>query len=248
MKLICLNAWGCRIKEEFFEYVKTHSESTDIFCFQEIASGGEGLSQRDEIKSGFEDLKKLLPDHTGYFVEYGRDGYYSGESVGFKFGIATFVRSNLKHKFVESIRLFDTEKIWSDYSGRFSAGVAMSLEVEDYSILNIHGMWQGSIKTDTEAKIEQSHKIINLADKTEGKDVICGDFNLLPHTKAIEMLGDKYTDLIQKYVVTSTRSSLYTKELRYSDYAFTDKEITVNDFSVPDLNISDHQPLELYFK
>jgi endonuclease/exonuclease/phosphatase family metal-dependent hydrolase len=62
------------------------------------------------------------------------------------------------------------------------------------------------------------------------------------------MLGDKYTDLIQKYVVTSTRSSLYTKELRYSDYAFTDKEITVNDFSVPDLNISDHQPLELYFK
>jgi endonuclease/exonuclease/phosphatase family metal-dependent hydrolase len=109
-------------------------------------------------------------------------------------------------------------------------------------------LWQGSIKTDTEAKIEQSNKILELTEKTNGKKVIIGDFNLLPNTKSIQMIGEEYTDLIKKFDIKSTRSSLYTKTLRYSDYTFTYKEIEVIDFSVPDLNVSDHLPLLLHFR
>lgn len=248
MKLISLNAWGCRIKEPIFDYIQKNAESTDIFCFQEITSSGEGRTEREEIKNAFEELKKILPNHIGYFVEYGKNGYYSGGANGFQFGIATFIRSSLKQKFIESVRLFDTEKIWNDYSGKFSAGVAMAFEIEDYSVLNIHGLWQGSIKKDTEAKLEQSHKILDLAKKTKGMKIIIGDFNLLPDTKSIQMLADTYDNLIQKYGINTTRSTLYLKELRDSDYAFTDKKIAINDFSVPDMEVSDHLALVLDFK
>ena len=149
---------------------------------------------------------------------------------------------------MKSIRLFDTEKIWNDYNGKFSAGVAMAIEIEDYSVLNIHGLWQGSIKKDTEAKLEQSQKILDLAQKTKCKKIVIGDFNLLPDTKSIQMLADTYENLIQKYGIKTTRSVLYLKELRDSDYAFTDKQITVNDFSVPNIEVSDHLPLVVDFK
>ena len=61
------------------------------------------------------------------------------------------------------------------------------------------------------------------------------------------MLGDKYRDLIKEYKITSTRSALYENELRYSDFAFIDKDITVNNFSVPNVTVSDHLPLLLDF-
>ena len=250
MTLLSLATWGCRIKEPIFEYIRKNSESTDIFCFQEILKGGTGKTERGETKSAYEDIAKLLPNYVGYFSEYGEGGYFSESSknLDFKYGIACFVRTNLKQSFAETVRLFEPERKWNDYSGRFAAGVALAIQVENYAVINVHGLWQGSIKTDTEAKIEQSKKVLTLAQKTEGQKIICGDFNLLPDTKSIKMLGDKYKNLIKEYGIKNTRSSLYPKEIRYADYAFTDKDITVNDFSVPDLNVSDHLPLVLDFK
>ena len=141
--------------------------------------------------------------------------------------------------------MYDPERKWNDYSGRFAAGTSLAVLVENYVVVNVHGLWQGSIKEDTEAKIEQSKKVIGLAEMFPGKKIIVGDFNLLPHTKSIQMLGEKYDDLIHKNSIRDTRGSLYTKELRYSDYAFTDKSVAVRDFSVPNVSISDHLPLLL---
>jgi len=249
MKLISLNTWGCRITEPVFEFIHNNSMSVDIFCFQEILKGGKGKTGRGEIKSAYEDIQHLLPNHIAYFSEYGEGGYYSESSknLDFKYGIACYVRSDLKQSFGQGIALYDQTKKWSDYSGRCAAGTALAVEVEDYAIINLHGLWQGSIKEDTEAKIEQSRKIIDLAEKIKRRKIICGDFNLLPTTESIQMLGDTYNDLIEEYTIRDTRSSLYTGELRYSDYAFVDKDISVNDFSVPNMIVSDHLPLIIEF-
>ena len=69
MKLISINTWGCRVTEPFFKFIKGNS-FVDIFCFQEVLKGGNGKTVRNEIKSGFEDISKLLPKHKGYFFEY----------------------------------------------------------------------------------------------------------------------------------------------------------------------------------
>lgn len=250
MKLISLATWGCRIKEPLFEYIKNNSDSVDIFCFQEILKGGAGKTERDEIKSAYEDISALLPNHTGYFLEYGAGGYYgeASDKLDFKYGVACFIRSDLKQSFVDGIRLYDPERKWSDHSVLMAVGAALTVKVGDILVINVHGLWQSGIKTDTEAKIEQSRKILELAKKNEGRKIICGDFNLLPDTKSIQILGDEYKNLIQEYNITKTRSSFYKKEIRYADYVFIDKDVTINNFSVPDLNISDHLPLVLDFK
>jgi endonuclease/exonuclease/phosphatase family metal-dependent hydrolase len=153
------------------------------------------------------------------------------------------VKSNLKQSQGRGIILYDPTRKWSDYSGRFAAGEAMAVTVEGLAIINVHGIWQGGIKTDTEAKIEQSKKILDLAEKTDGRKIICGDFNVLPDTKSIQMLADKYTDLIREYGIKETRSSLYTKELRHAGFVFVDNKISVKDFSVPNMVVSDHLPM-----
>lgn len=245
MKVVSLNTWGGRINDSLLAFVRDRAASTHIFCLQEVLSGGYGKTPRGEMKSGFEDISASLPDHTGYFFEYGEGGYYS-ESLAkadFKYGIACFVRKGLKQSFGGGATLYDLDRTWSDYSGRFAAGTSMAVLVEDYVIVNVHGMWQGSIKEDTEAKLEQSKKILELANMFAGKRIICGDFNLLPHTKSIQMIADKYANLIDQYRVTDTRGPLYSKELRYSDYMFTDPLIKVDSFEVPAIEVSDHLPL-----
>lgn len=191
----------------------------------------------------------MLTNYVGYFSEY-IDGSYYGENskdLNFKHGLACFVKKNLKQSFVGDAKLHDVEKKWNDYSGRFAGGAIQIILVEDYAIANAHGLWQQSIKGDTEAKLAQSKTIIDLMKKVKGKKIVCGDFNLLPDTRSIQLLRDEYKDLIYDYKIESTRSSLYTKELRYADYIFMDKDILINSFSVPNLEISDHLPLILEF-
>jgi endonuclease/exonuclease/phosphatase family metal-dependent hydrolase len=249
MKLISLNTWGCRVAEAIFEYIRKNSDSTEIFCFQEILKGGNGKTDRGEIKSAYEDIAKLLPNHTGYFSEYEDCGYYgeSFKNLDFKFGLACFARTDFKQSFVEATSLLDLDKKWKDYSGRFAMGTSFAIKVSDYVVINVHGIWQNSIKGDTEAKIEQSEKILDFTEKINGKKIICGDFNLLPDTRSIKILGEKYRNLVDEYKITDTRGTLYTKEFRYSDYIFVDKNISVESFSVSNVNVSDHLPLVLGF-
>jgi endonuclease/exonuclease/phosphatase family metal-dependent hydrolase len=61
------------------------------------------------------------------------------------------------------------------------------------------------------------------------------------------MIGDKYKNLIQEYSIKDTRGDLYTKEIRYSDYAFTDKTVSIKSFTLPNITISDHLPLVIDF-
>ena len=39
MKLITLNLWAGVVYEPLIEFIKKHSEDTDVFCFQEMAFG-----------------------------------------------------------------------------------------------------------------------------------------------------------------------------------------------------------------
>lgn len=247
MKLITLNAWGGILNEPLLDFIQIHSVDTDIFCFQEILREGTGKTASNENKSLYEDISRILANYNGYFGEYQETNYKKDHKNAGEMGIATFVKNSISSSFVEAIGLYH-EREWGDYTGKFLGGAALMVRVNDMDVLNIHGLWQEGIKTDTEAKIGQSREIIELANKFDGKKIICGDFNLLPDTKSVQMFGEKYQDLIKKFKIENTRSVSYTKKLRYADYVFLDKDIAVKDFSVPDLNISDHLPLILEFE
>jgi endonuclease/exonuclease/phosphatase family metal-dependent hydrolase len=245
MKLITLNTWGGILNESLLNFIRNHSEDTEVFCFQEILKDGKGKTATNENKNLYSDISNILSSYNGYFSEY-QETNYKKDKKEEKIGIATFVRNDLNSNFVEAISLYHNRK-WNDYSGKFLGGVALMVRVNDLHILNVHGLWQESIKTDTEAKIEQSREILEFTDKYKGKKIICGDFNLLPDTKSIQMFRDIYQDLIEEYKIETTRSISYANKLKYADFIFLDKTLKVKDFKVPRLNISDHLPLLLEF-
>jgi endonuclease/exonuclease/phosphatase family metal-dependent hydrolase len=247
MKIITLNTWGGRINKELVEFLSKH-RNVDMFCFQEVLKGGNGQTGRGEIKSLYEDIGKILIDHTGYFSEYGDGGYYSEKSkdLDFQYGVACFIKKNFEQNLIGSTRLYDPETKWGDYDGRFAAGASLAVGVSGYALVNVHGLWQGSMKKDSEARLEQSKRIIDLANQTNGKKIICGDFNLEPHTESIKMIENlPAKNLIIEYGITSTRTSRYTKELKFADYMFVSPDVDIFDFKVLSDEVSDHLPLYL---
>lgn len=116
-----------------------------------------------------------------------------------------------------------------------------------YSILNVHGLWTGTGKSDTPERITQSERIRNVMDAIETPKILCGDFNLRPDTQSIKILGKGMKNLINEHNITSTRTSLYKKEEKHADYIFVSPEIVVNRFEVLEDEVSDHSPLLLDF-
>jgi endonuclease/exonuclease/phosphatase family metal-dependent hydrolase len=250
MKIISLNTWGGKIFEPLIVFLKDNASDTDIFCFQEVLAGGSGQTSRGEMKSLYEDISNILINHLGYFSEYGEGGYYSENSknLDFKYGIAIFVKKEHRQSFVEGITLYDSGKKWTDYNGRFAAGASIAVNVLDFTIINVHGLWQGGGKKDTEARLEQSKRIINLASKIKERKIICGDFNLKPDTESIKILEQSTINLVKKFGITSTRSSLYTKPERFADCILVSSNIKVNHFEVLKDEVSDHLPLLLKYE
>lgn len=119
---------------------------------------------------------------------------------------------------------------------------------ETISILNVHGLWNGKGKTDTPERIEQSRRIRNFMDSVKGRQIICGDFNLLPETESLSILEEGMRNLVKEYNVASTRTSLYTRAEtsgKFADYIFVSPDITILDFTVLPDEVSDHSPLYL---
>ena len=99
MKLISLNTWGGKMFNPLMDFIRKHSEDTDIFCFQEIYKTSSNFTNYHDIRVNlFSELTKMLP---------GFQSFYSVEITGFDscpdlvdfdlaVGKAVFIRKNIK--------------------------------------------------------------------------------------------------------------------------------------------------------
>lgn len=244
MKILSLNVWGCRVPA-VFEFIKGQSSSVDVFCFQEVLKGGTGVTDKGEIKDSFERINEILIDYDGYFLEYGDGGYFSQKVslLDFQYGLACFVRKEIKHENLGGVRLYDFERKWGDHDGDLAAGLLQSVKINNYTLFNIHGLWQeGSEKKDTDARFEQLKIINNFIEKYDNK-IICGDLNVRPETVFLKSFKENHQDLMHNFNIETTRSSLYKKDLKHADYIFTDKSVLVHDCYTEDVEVSDHLPV-----
>ncbi len=250
MVITSLNIWSCRIPK-IFDFIKKNSRKTDIFCFQEVLKGGIGNTEVGGLKNSFEKIESILPKYVGYFVGYGEGGYYGKKdsSLDFKYGISFFIKKNIRHENLSGVKLFDYNKKWSDHPGKLAAGAIQAIKIGEYTVFNVHGLWQeGTFKVDTEARFEQLEIIKKFILNYSGKKIICGDFNVRPDTKFLKYFEDNYRNLIKEYKIKSTRSFLYTKELSFADYVFVGNNIDVVNFHTQDVAISDHLPVTVELK
>lgn len=241
MKLITLNIWGGHVRDALLEFITSHRE-VDIFCLQEVYHNAPDKISEDDRKVSlniFSELHALLPKHDAFFRPVVRN----------KYGIGMFVKKEIKVLRESEISIH----INPDYLG---SGPAHSRNMQwlkccinnrNYSILNVHGLWNGMGKTDTPERIAQSQRIKDFVDILDTPKILCGDFNLRPDTESIKIIEKGMNNLIQAYNITSTRTSYYPKAEKFADYIFTSPEITVNTFKLLQDEVSDHSPLLLDF-
>lgn len=124
--------------------------------------------------------------------------------------------------------------------------IKLNINDKYISILNFHGLWTGKGKDDTEDRINQSQNIIDFIKTLNGEVVLCGDFNLLPETKSIKIIENSgLRNLIKEYSIQSTRTSYYTKPIKFADYTFVSKGVEVKSFEIMPDEVSDHSAMKL---
>ncbi len=241
MKLITLNIWGGHVRDPLHQFISNHQD-IDIFCFQEVYHDAKEMITIEDRKVSlniFSELQTLLPNHTGYFKP-AVDGIY---------GISMFIKQQINV-------LAEGESIIHDnptYSGRGPSHSRIlqwakcNIDGNLYTIMNVHGLWNGQGKTDTPERILQSEKIKQFMNGVHNRKILCGDFNLRPDTHSLKIISDGMHNLIDAYNITSTRTSYYPKEEKYADYVFTSPDIKVKEFLVLKDEVSDHAPLLVDF-
>ena len=242
MKLITLNIWGGHVYQPLLDFFKTY-EDVDIFCLQEVYHRApEKISKEERFLSLniFDEIQNLLPNHRGFFRP----------TVKSVYGVGMFIKKNIEVLAEGDISIHENPAY--DGVGPEHPRNLQWVECEShgklYSILNVHGLWNGMGKTDTPPREAQSLRVKSFLDSLNTPKVLCGDFNLRPDTKSLEIISVGLKDLIKEYKITSTRTSLYPKAEKYADYIFTSPEILIKKFEVLKDEVSDHAALFVDFE
>jgi len=244
VKTISLNIWGGRVGNKMLDFFKRYSD-VDIFLLQEVFHNATDITAWDEVdrREVFKEISDVLVEHNGHFAPA-----ESGE-----WGLALFVKKSIK---VEEIGDIFVHREKDAMVGRDGSTLGKNLQYlkifgeKDITIINFHGLWNGKGKTDTEDRINQSKRIVEFVKNIFRNIILGGDFNLRPDTESLKILERDLNlkNLISEYGITSTRTSLYSKEEKFADYMLVSPNLRIKDFKVLPDEISDHSALCLEFE
>jgi len=259
MKLVSLNSWGAIQGNLFFDYIRGLVPTTDIFCLQEIFWSGPGalrMSSSGAVMPLVQELQSMMPGFKTHFVSKKSGFDYNGKvDWPVQHGQVIFTRENLEVIQDLSAEIFDTTGLESYHpiEGRIllQAMVIKSLQ-GSFNLLHVHGMSRPGSKLDTEERLAQSRKILEVnAALPVLPTILCGDFNLNPDTESIGMLDKQFRNLIKEYSIENTRNEIswkkYNNKQYFADYTFASKDIKVKSFEVPYNLVSDHLPMIVEF-
>lgn len=260
MKLISLNTWGGKIYQPLINFIKQHSEDTDIFCFQEVYNTTSGMKAHKEILANLlDEIKKILPVFQ-FFYSTETSGFDpTPKTVNFHLtaGKTIFIKNHIRVNASEDILLYGNREekfLKNDFSNLAVTlqSIEFNIRGKDFTVANIHGPAFPGNKLDTNLRLEHSSKIKKFLDSKKGVKIVVGDFNLLPETQSIKLLEQNMRNLIKEFNIQRTRSKLspfygQTDFQKFADYTFVSKDVRVKSFEVPKLEISDHLPMILEF-
>jgi endonuclease/exonuclease/phosphatase family metal-dependent hydrolase len=253
MKLICLNTWGGKAGAAKLLAFLDWRRDADFFCLQEVwsapyehlngaAAGSDVIDHAEIMVYGRQEIAALLGEHEAYFHPHHLDDY----------GLLTMVSKGLRvlesgDVFVHRERGFVPEGNLGLHARNLQY-VTVEGPGGPFSVVNLHGLWNGRGKGDSDERIEQSRKILKFLAGRREPLILCGDFNLLPGAESLRMLESAgLRNLVAEFGVTSTRTSLYRRPERFADYVFVSDGIDVGDFRVLPDEVSDHAPMLLEF-
>lgn len=237
----------------------------DFACFQEVTRAWDEKAKPEFVS--LPAIQKSLPENVyqffgpnWFFKYFSKNDFHGKENFNFDLGgmveFGNLVLS--KHKMMSAQNAFLQNNYslvvdWSnwpkeDYKAVISTEIILGSS--PLRIINYHGLWSQD-KQDSRETIEASKKISQFAKQDDLPCIICGDFNLFPDTKSIQILKDDFTSLVDIFDIQTTRpadNELAESERNVVDYIFTSQYVHVKDFQVIDSDVSDHLPLLLEFE
>lgn len=244
VKLITLNIWGGRLRGPLRRFMNEYSPSVDIFCLQEVFNHKKRfslLSLKGLDTNILSRLTDMLSEHKGLYCEEEENG--EGEAIFIR---STLALSGAGERFIHRWKRAGNED--SRRPGRALQYVQFQKDGQQFTVAHMHGLYHSRGKMDTEERIAQSRNARDFLDSLKGVKILCGDFNLLPNTESVKILGQNMRNLVTEYGIINTRSQLHRKPERHADYIFVSPEIEVVNFGTIPGTISNHLPLFLEFK
>lgn len=251
MRLICLNIWGARQHAVLYPYLQKLSETTDIFCFQELIQRSDAVPAATDLRVDcFEELRNVLPDFEGYFDRTEHVVVDAG-GIG-EMGLGFFIRKSMRVRHAEGVYVSGGYcDVHAFRGGSEMPGRVFRVEVlvgdQSLQVLNFHGIgvWP---KSDNPKRLEQSRKLKEVLRATPAPAILCGDFNIAPDTESIRIIGEGMKNLCAEFNIATTRNAKFSPDDHISDYIFTTPDIRIKKFEVPSIFVSDHLPLILDFE
>jgi endonuclease/exonuclease/phosphatase (EEP) superfamily protein YafD len=258
LRILSLNLWGGMVLDPLLAYIREQAPHTDIFCFQETLDAPEPVTTLSGFRATLmSDLVQALPKFDGCFSRMVSwvQATDDGRPLTVPFGVASFARRTLPIVERRAVTIVEHEDILESAPGQHHVvrpAQFTRLQTAECSLLvaNFHGIARPGDKLDSEDRLAQSRALQRALSEHAGPAVLIGDFNLLPETESVRLLEVGYRNLVIELGIPTTRSRLNPfrgtpQEQRHADYAFVSPALTVLDFQVPDIEVSDHLPLLL---
>lgn len=250
MKVISLNTWGGKAGTEgLLSFFQKHAD-VDVFCLQEIFDGGEEFRGMPAARFALDTfdpkllqrIKESLPGHVAHFRPHFED----------VFGLAIFVRKDLAVAEEGEASIYREKGFYSkeNIGDQHRILQYVSFEEPACTVVNVHGLWNGLGKGDSEHRLAQTDNILKRVASFGQPYVLLGDFNLRPETESVRRLEEAgMRNLVAEHGIPSTRTSLYDSREKepHADYVFVSEGIDVKDFRVLPDEVSDHAALYLDF-
>ena len=261
MKIISLNT-GIRLKntEKLISFLT--KENADIICLQEVSQALEMTAKKQfHVKQDLDASLSHRYPHRFFGELWKSTGFNATGELDFGGLIeqGNYVLSkhpfSYKHNdfyYKEYSHVTNWKKWFEEDHGRALQHVIIDFfNGERLQLVNLHGIWTDNKLGDART-LQQARSIIHTTKKyPDLPTIIIGDINLLPESESIQYLNRHFTNLIDKYKITSTRPQIkkgFDKGKLVVDYIFVNHFIIDKKFEVPNSNISDHLPLVFEFE
>jgi endonuclease/exonuclease/phosphatase family metal-dependent hydrolase len=257
LKILSLNCWCGRALHPLMTFLRRMSGQVDVFCLQEVTnSAPEVMARRHPYEYVYGPLFQLIDSelndkYVGYFATHPDDKNRMSQAM--------FVRRELTQKSyftVEAEILHRPEKAVETGSAMLTQRMVQYATIEFgnrlLGLINCHGLWLPSGKDDTPERLRQSERLTTIMSLYRTV-ILCGDLNLDPGSKSLEMLnrGGTMRNLVTENPrLRSTRTPLFRhygnpEASLFADYFIVSRDVAVRPFEVmPDI-ASDHAALLL---
>jgi endonuclease/exonuclease/phosphatase family metal-dependent hydrolase len=237
VRIIFFNIWHGHELDGLSTFLLREKANTDIFCF---------------LETDPDLLLKLTAILNAYNYVF-REGVKNLD--GIIEGSAIFVDKKIEIVKHEEIKLYEISE--KETGGLLTAELTIAGKTLDIGCA--HGKSRPGNKLDTPERLKQSETIVDYFKNVSGPKIIGGDFNLDINTESLKIIEQSgYKNLIKEFNIQNTRNKLcwdqfpdevkqYGKQY-FADYCFVSPEVKVINFAVPNVEVSDHEPLILDFE